>query len=302
MKSFLVKIFVLFFVIAALYAGYFSYRSLEKERIGIVEDVRNNRIIRIFYNEKNFVWQGAFPWWFSIYEIPSKKSMDIDVEAAVPPLEVLNSPLYSLKITFNIKYSIDPEKFNDFSIINRDLKDIDKSLRDYLSKLIVKEIYQYFIPDYKAEQINSNKEEILNSIRDSLKERFQNNGFEIISVKAAGSIIYPDREIYNEGLTHLTEMRKIDKDNEKKLKLLQNRLKLEKVKNEYKYNKYKEMSKIIKENPDILKYIYIDKMADNVKVIIPSDKSGFPLDLNKKENGSGQVGSSEEGGEINNLR
>jgi hypothetical protein len=41
------------------------------------------------------------------------------------------------------------------------------------------------------------------------------------------------------------------------------------------------MSGIIRQNPDILKYIYIDKLGGNVKVIISPDKTGITLDVDK---------------------
>ena len=43
---------------------------------------------------------------------------------------------------------------------------------------------------------------------------------------------------------------------------------------------------MIQKNKDILRYIYIDKLADNVKVIVTSDKeAGFDI-FNTEDSGS----------------
>jgi len=50
----------------------------------------------------------------------------------------------------------------------------------------------------------------------------------------------------------------------------------EKLENESRQNYYSSIAKLIKSDPDLLKFIYIDKIAGNVKVVISSDKDLVP--------------------------
>ena len=61
--------------------------------------------------------------------------------------------------------------------------------------------------------------------------------------------------------------------------------------------KLTKVSSIIKDNPQILKYIYIDKMGDNIKVIISSDKTGIPGFLGESNDINPGVK-----GDVDNLR
>jgi len=63
------------------------------------------------------------------------------------------------------------------------------------------------------------------------------------------------------------------------------------------------ISNLIKSNPDILKYIYIDRLAGNVKLILSSDKSGMPFGMSLNED-LDKTGKSKNAAkeEINNLR
>ena len=91
-----------------------------------------------------------------------------------------------------------------------------------------------------------------------------------------GTAVLPNQQVYNEGIAHAADLRKMDKTIEKELIDVRSAMERDRIKNEQFYGKLKEISKIISANPDILKYIYIDKMAGNVNVILSSDNSGVP--------------------------
>jgi hypothetical protein len=71
-------------------------------------------------------------------------------------------------------------------------------------------------------------------------------------------------------------MRDLDFSNRKQEILLSKKLIKERYENELYYEKLLKVSSMIKDNPEILKFIYIDKLGDDIKVIISSDKIGLP--------------------------
>ena len=64
------------------------------------------------------------------------------------------------------------------------------------------------------------------------------------------------------------------------------------------FEKLLRISSILKNNPEILKFIYIDKMGDDIKVIISSDKTGLPAMFNDSAEGTKPAAK----GDVDNLR
>jgi len=93
-------------------------------------------------------------------------------------------------------------------------------------------------------------------------------------------------------------MRDLDFSNKKQEILLSKKLIKDKHENELYFEKLLRVSSILKDNPEILKFIYIDKMGDDIKVIISSDKTGLPAMFNESSDGT-KPGVK---GDVDNLR
>ena len=108
----------------------------------------------------------------------------------------------------------------------------------------------------------------------------------------------PDAEMYREGLLLASDLRKIENDNKKELIVLENILRKEDQKHKKYLENLWEIAKLVKNNPDLLKYLYIKGFSDKVKVILAPEKSGMPfgLDLEVRD------GAASKKGEIDNLR
>jgi len=106
----------------------------------------------------------------------------------------------------------------------------------------------------------------------------------------------------------LMELRKkhlIEREN------LNNALNLKSVETGKYYEHLQKISDIIATNPDILKYIYIEKLAPNVKIIAPINSNGYAFGLDnidesekdvKKLEKSDKPESKDKDGEVDNLR
>ncbi len=297
MKKFF--IFFLFLIIIAL-SGYlylFAVKTPGEGRVGVVEDLRNRKVVKVFAGDKRFIWQGAMPWWFSTYDISLKRNVEYNITVYPPPLEKLKKSSYEIRLLYNVSYKIDPERYIDTVNSGRSSDDIDKIISSFLREISAKVVFRYYVPLYRADFLSREKDTIVKEVSASLKAKYENLVGEMTGMSLTGDIEYPDRAVYNEGKAYIKELRKLDRENEKELRRVKNRLEQVRVEEEDRYKNYREMSKIIQENPDILKYIYIDKIGGNVKVIISSD-SGYPLNLESKTGKS----SRQTKGEINNLR
>ncbi len=301
MKKFLIFLLLLIVIAASGYLYLFAVKTPAEGKVGIVEDLRNKKIIKVFYKGMSFIWQGALPWWFSIYELTLKRNAEYNIVVYPPPLAELKKSSYEIRILYNVNYRIDPEKYMDYINSGRSTEDIDETISAFLREVSAKAVFKYFVPVYRADMLSKRKEELLREISSGLKAKYENLGIDMTGISLTGDIEYPDRASYMEGKAYFTELRMLDRENEKELRKVKSRLEQVRREEEERYEKYREMSKIIKENPDILKYIYIDKMGGQVKVIISSD-SGYPLNLESETGKKSRKKSREKSGEIDNLR
>jgi hypothetical protein len=297
MKKFF--LFLLFLIIVAL-AGYlylFAVKTTTEGKVGVVEDLRSKKIVKVFSGDKRFIWQGAMWWWFSLYELSLKRSAEYDITVYPPPFEELKKSLYEIRFLCNVSYRVDPERYMDYINSGSSSHGIDQTIISFLKEISSQIVFRYFVPVYRAGDLSKDKDSITKELSASLKSKYENLGIDMLDMSITGDIKYPHRAVYNEGEAYIRELRSLDRENEKELRRVKSRLEQVRVEEEDRYEKYREMSKIIQENPDILKYIYIDKIGANVKVIISSD-SGYPLNLESKTVKS----SKQTKGEIDNLR
>lgn len=297
MKKFLLFFLSLIIIALSGYLYLFAVKTPGKDKVYVVEDLRNKKIVKVIAGKKHFIWQGAAPWWFSIYELSLKRSAEYNITVYPPMLEELKKSLYEIRFLYNVSYKIDPERYIEHINSSSSSDDIDNIISSFLREISAKIVFKYYVPVYRAGSLSKDKDAIVEEVSTSLKAKYENLGIEMISMSLTGDVEYPNRAVYNEGKAYISELRKLDRENEKELRRVKSKLKQLKIEEEDKYEKYREMSKIIQENPDILKYIYIDKIGGNVKVIISSD-SGYPLNLERESGKSGRQTSDE----IDNLR
>jgi hypothetical protein len=282
MKRFFKGLFILIILVCVAYALVSSIEKIDKGKMGVVEDLRTKNIIRIVRPQAGsyaFVWQGLFPCWFSFYEQPEERAALYDIKIAIPNLENLKEDYYNLVIPIRVLYRIDWQKFSDTAKLANNARDLEAMVKRYFENGLKKETLLYLYPAYQREALTNQMNSIMERIKKEVASEFQLLGLALVSATVFGSISLPDRMLYNEGLLHAADLRKVDRIIEKGLLEVRSSVAREKIKNEQFYLKLFEISKLIKSNPDILKYIYIDKLGGNVKVILSSDTTGLPTML-----------------------
>jgi hypothetical protein len=285
MKKFLFKTIVVVIVAGIAFVLFFSIEKIDKNRICVVEDLRSKKMVRIvrpFAGSYAFVWQGAFPWWFLISDMPAQRAAGFMIKIAVPELENLKEDYYYPRVPLQVIYRLDAEKFGDASKLSDDGRGADELVKKFFENGLQRELRAYLTPVYQREALVAQVDAILGRLQKNLEDELAAFGIVLTDVKINGAFIAPDRAIYNEGILHAADLRKMDRGVEKELIDVRSTMEREQIKNEQFYKRLLEISKIISANPDILKYIYIDKMGGNVNVILSSDGTGVPRMLEKE--------------------
>ncbi|MCU0846932.1 MAG: SPFH domain-containing protein [Spirochaetes bacterium] len=270
MKSFIKKIILFIFIAAAAYVCFFSIISLEPDRIGVVEDLRRQSVVKIFTKRYNFIWEASIPCWYDVYKVEKKRRLTVELKLPIPELDSLKNDQYTVRIPVSVIYSIDADKFFYQSYLAERGGELDDAVGKIARGGFSLTLNQYLGPVYRPDAFNNFDRITADSI-EKIRADLKAIGVSCDRLILTGSVRYPKMNEYFEGINHKNELRKLEEKNEKDLKMLRSRLKMDKLENEEMFSKLNVLSKIIKNNPDILKYIYIDKISPNVKVILSSD-------------------------------
>lgn len=296
--KFLFKLIILIIIAGALYAGAASYYPVHRGMIAVVSERTSGHAVHIFDSETKFVPYRPLFWLYTVAVRPKEKTVTCDLSFSIPSLKGLKGDFYSIQIPLAAVYSVDPSGLTDLSLLDSFPSALEKRVTADLKTTFGRSIQDYLSPVYRGENIILKKSEILDIVKSEVSADLKDGGLSLLKLEYAGPISFPDQKVYAEGLRNLDELRRITIANEEEILRTKNKLSLDSQKMHDLYERYRTMSGIIKENPDILKYIYIDKIGADLKVIISSDRSMFPLFLNDKKMDAQKSTS----GEIDNLR
>jgi hypothetical protein len=276
MISLIKTVLRIIFISALIYTALFSIYKVEDDQLGIVSELDSGRTIYSFSNDINFIRHGLLPWIYRVETIPAAGVAVIEVKIPVTQgIAEAGSPMV-LKIPLEVSYQVNrgapPESDFFNSDEDRDLFLLKRA--SFISRGVLK---RYLEPQYNRNGIMRDENSIIDLISSDLKDTLARSGLIIESVKSAGSMFLPSTELYRESLRRDAEMRAMVFENKKQEVQLKNKMEKERISTDAYYDNLSRMSSIIKENPDILKYIYIDKIAGNIKVIVSSEKSGIPV-------------------------
>ena len=293
---------ILVFIILIFFAGYLFIHcviKVDKGTFVLIQDNETGTVNKILDSGYSFILDGVIPDKITIIKISKKNAQMMDLRIPIPLLEDLKSDFYAIKIPVTINYEIVPEKLAfDLNRIKTGEKFFSSLLERLIRGYFNKEFAPYFKPSYRRGALEKDIEKIANRVEITFRTYCMKIGIRVKDLAIVGNIGLPDLKTFYDGVRYLRELIDVEKNNKKELIILNNKLQKDRISSSRLYEKLEEISKIIKENPDILKYIYIDKMADKVKVIISPDNSGMPfgLDLDSSDK------KSDRSGEIDNLR
>jgi len=271
------KIIIAAFIIAALI--YIFVQAVVFVGSGVLAFVTDaeGQMLGYLHNGVNIVPQGIVSK-VKINYIPLNGSCDVDIVIPVPPLELIKSDHYSIKIPVAVNYTLDAKRLTlVVQKLYADSQYMPLQLQKRLLDKITENLKKYLLPYYQYNLLQANIQKELVLAIAHVKESCAKDGI-LINEVITGTIYIPDYAVYIEGRKFLNELLQQEKANTLRLNAVQQKLKENEINNTQYLEYLEKMSKIIAKNKDILKYIYIDKLADNVKVIVTSDRN-VPLDL-----------------------
>ncbi len=299
MKGIFIKIILTIVFLIVVFASITMIYPLKGEAIGTVEDLNGN-VVSAFYNDYNFIWQGGVFWKYTVRVNPQDGNDSFILEKKIPSLQGIRLRDYLILIPLHFSYKIELENFKDFTLLGSGRKKLTDLIKKYLEGSISREINDYLEPAYRRNQILMNSDRILGEAIRKAGERLKSHGIILSGCELTGDISCPDMNTYRRGLVYAEEIRKLFIQNEKQLAQMKSNLEQDKIKNQAYYKKLSEISGLIRSNPEMLKYLYIEKMSDNVKVIISSDKTGVPFLIDGSKKDDNLLPSTKR--EIDNLR
>ncbi len=297
MKSLIGLIIKLAVAVLIIYGLVFAVYRTGEDEIIILKELKDNSIVQVYSGQVNFIWQGMLAWRYRVSKVTVRGSAILQIKAGIPSLSSLVDDAYIIRIPVNITYQIDKKLLPDMRYLGS-RQDIENFIADKMSLISSTVLSRYIDPVYDRTVIKNNEKLILNSLAAEITNKFTDIGIKVSKVEFLSTGYFPENKIYAEGLAQNKEMRDLDFSNRKQEILLAKKLLKEKYENELYYEKLLRISTLLKGNPDILKFIYIDKLGDDVRVIISSDKSGLPAMFNE---GSDAVKPGKKG-DVDNLR
>lgn len=276
MISLIKTVLRIIFLSVFVYIALFSIYKVKDDQLGIVREIHSGQVLYSFSNDINFIRHGLLPWVYRVETVPSSGSVIIEVSIPLISSELSDENVMSVKIPLEVSYTINSEAPPEPDFFSSEIqrKEFFIKRASIICRTVLK---NYIEPVYNRNGINRNESLIMESILSGVKESLNGSGVIVDSINGAGSISLPSAELYRENLLRDAEIRAISFENKKQEMLLKNKLAKERIATDIYYENLSRMGGIIKENPEILKYIYIDKLAGNIKVIVSSEKSGIPV-------------------------
>ena len=286
MKKLLRKLMVILVIFILGYLAYYPVFRIEEGNFALIEDRKDGINIGVLDSGFHFIPQGVLPDRISIIKFRKRKTEFFNLKIQIPLMVEMKSEFYSVKIPVSLLYQVNPAKLSvDFHGLRSDKMYFNRFLNKLLLGYFSKEFSQYLAPFYRGSTLKDNVEKEALDVYNIMREHCQRFGIEIIELRIIGDVQIPDMNTYLDGIRFYKEIMTLEKNSKKELIIMESKLQRDKLHNAQLYQKLNEISKLIKKNPDLLKYIYINKMADKVKVIVAPEKSGMPfgLDFRNKE-------------------
>ena len=298
MKQRLLKLFFFLLTLVVLYGCIMSYYSLEKGTVAVVRDLKRGQIVEVYEGAHSFIWYGTLPWLFAVDRLHTERSVSRELRIPIPTLKGLEGNDGAVVVPVRIKYVIDQEKVRNLRLLQEQGAAFDRYIGKRIEGFLAWDLRPSLHPLYRAPLIEKQISEILAAAKESSFEKWGIEEALVLEIMPLRPPVYPGVAQYQEGLRFLQEMKRTSMENSREMLRVKNRLEMDRLNQKALLDKYRDMGALVKENPDILKYIYIDKMADDLKVIISSDKSGLPLFLDREQEDTHKSPR----GEVDNLR
>lgn len=298
MKGLWTKILVIACIAGAVYCWLNCVVIVGDGEFAVFED-REHSEFGLLDSGLSFLWQGVVPERLRVVVHRRRLAETMELKLAIPPLGELKSDYYRIGVPVKIVADIDPRRLSiEPKRIAADRKAVGEELKSALEAAFQRELSPYLAPLYNPNAIAANQAAISRAAIARGMEWGRSAGIDLRSIETAGGFQLPDQRTYNDGMKYYRDLQELERGNKKKLIELVAEIEKEKRLRAVYLEKLSEISRLIRANPALLKYIYIDRLAGNVRVIIAPERSGMPLGLDFDDT----VERAAKKGNIDNLR
>jgi hypothetical protein len=274
---------VLVLLAIAAYAYFTAVVKIGPDEYAVAENAQNGECT-LHPPGYVFIAHAVIPGRVSITRFPRRVSELVEIRLPIPPLDELKSEYYSIRMPLNLVIEADPERLLlDPARLIKEKNALIVLCRKAIEGFFQKEFSPYMAPNFNREGLVAARETVFKTVQEKLNAYAGRIGIRIVAIDISGAVTVPEQRTYYEGLQYLDELRVLEKNNKKEMIALNAGLEREKLSRKELIEKLSEIARLVKSNPDLLKYIYIDRLGDNVKVIIAPEKSGMPLGLSLEQ-------------------
>jgi hypothetical protein len=290
------KVFIVVLLIVVSFGAYLTVFRVHTGEYGLLLNDATGEVEQVFPEGYNFVPGNISFWKHSVVFGKMKSSAVFDVRVPLPGLAEIESRHYAVDIKIQAKYELDLENAHDDMLASREL--LVKMLKSICRDSFESEMLPYLYPVYDSAKLELKSGEVAEKGFELVRKRCKAAGVNVYEIALIGPLRVPSPDIYREGLALAADLRKIENDSRKEQMLLENKLKKDAIEQKKYLENLREIAKVVKNNPDLLKYLYITGFSKNVSTIIAPDRSGLPFGLDFSEKGSAPKAK----GDVDNLR
>lgn len=269
--AFVFRVLLLSLIVAA---GVAAWLGVVKIPSGNVMVIKKGGMPVDFYTEgRRFVWQAAVPWLYSQERISLSGTETLSVEVPLPELANLNDKRYRIKVSMTAVYRIDPHTASVKVLADTEAREriITKMTGDVISA----EFAPLLEGAYNEYLLQQQKEELVTDSVEKIVARAARQGILIENLTRTAPVAIPSQQDYYQGTLYQAELYRMYQEQEKRMILLEGDMKRQDMEKDAYYAELGRISKLLKDNPNLIKYIFIDRLSDRVKVILPPDTFGI---------------------------
>ncbi|HPA73098.1 MAG TPA: hypothetical protein PKY31_12560 [Spirochaetota bacterium] len=287
---------ILLLILAVAAGAYTTLFKVDEGEFGVVSGMEEADVIAVLHPGYNFVPRALFPWKVSVAYRRTRSTEMADVSVPLPGLEELDNRHYCVGLKVNLSYELDFEAVPGELLAEKG--QVRKMFERLLKGAFTREIKTYLYPYYDQRKLEREFEAVAEKAFESVKKQCASSGIKVLGQEVIGSVSIPGEEIFREGTALAADLRRIENENRKELLVLENNLQKDDYRNKKYLENLREIAKLVKNNPDLLKYLYIKGFSKNVKAIIASERTGMPFGLDFEGAGA----SSAKKGDVDNLK
>ncbi|MCX7678591.1 MAG: hypothetical protein N2316_05180 [Spirochaetes bacterium] len=290
------KFVAIIVILVVAFSAYFVIVKIDDDEYGLLLNKETDEVEQLCLPGYNFAIKKIAFWRYSMYYGKITSSTIIEIRVPLPGLSELESRHYAVDMKLQMKYALDVENAQEDMLLKKDV------LLQFL-KTVSKESFEssmlpYWYPIYNNINLERNAAEVVEKSFAAIKERCGKMGIKIIEIALLTPLRIPTLEIYREGLMLAADLRKIENEYKKEQLLLENKLKKDEMEQKKYLENLRRIASVVKNNPDLLKYLYITGFSKNVTTIIASERTGMPFGLDFGKKDAAKVGESD----VDNLR